>query len=46
MKIDINIDRLTPCLVEVSTGKVFQTVFSLVTQDDIFALTEKGWLFD
>lgn len=46
MKIDIQIDKLTPCLVEVATGKVLQTVFSLVTDEDISGLTEKGWLFD
>ena len=30
MKIDIQIDRLTPCLVDVSTGKELQTVFPLL----------------
>jgi len=46
MKIDIQIDKLTPCLIEVSTGNVLQTVFSLATTDDISGLAEKGWLFD
>ena len=46
MKIDILIDKLTPCLVEVSTGKVLQTTFSVVAEDDLSVLTEKGWLFD
>ena len=46
MKIDILIDRLTPCLIEISTAKVHQTVFSLASEDDTAGLTEKGWLFD
>ena len=46
MKIDILIDKLTPCLVEVKTGKVLQTIFCLASEDDIFGLTKKGWLFD
>ena len=46
MQIDIIIDRLTPCLVEVSTGKVLQTTFSLATPDEINALQSKGWNFD
>ena len=46
MKIDIMIDKLTPCLIEISSGKVHQTVFSLTKKDDITGLTEKGWLFD
>ena len=46
MKIDIVIDKLTPCLIEVSTGKVFQTTFSLATTQDISGLTEQGWFFD
>jgi hypothetical protein len=46
MKIDIFIDKLTPCLVEVATGKVLQTTFSLATKDDIAGLEDQGWLFD
>lgn len=46
MEIDIVIDKLTPCLVEISTGNVLQTVFSLATADDLSGLTEKGWLFE
>ena len=42
MKIDILIDKLTPCLIEVSTGKVLQTVFSIATADDISGLNERG----
>jgi hypothetical protein len=40
------IDKLTPCLVETATGKVLQTVFSLVSEEDILGLPVKGWLFD
>ena len=46
MKIDITIDKLTPCLIEVATGKVLQTIFSLATEHDISSLTDKSWLFD
>ena len=46
MPIDVIIDKLTPCLVEVSTGKEVQTVFSLVTEKEITGLNKKGWLFD
>jgi len=46
MKIDILIDKLTPCLIELSTGSILQTVFSIATEDDISGLREKGWLFD
>jgi hypothetical protein len=46
MKIDIRIDKLTPCLVDVSTGKELQTTFSIAVEEDISGLIEKGWLFD
>ena len=46
MQINIQIDKLTPCLVEVATGTELQTVFSIASDNDIAGLTEKGWLFD
>lgn len=46
MKIDIIIDKLTPCLVELSTGNVLQTVFSIASDNDISGLKKLGWLFD
>ena len=46
MKIEVIIDKLTPCLIEVSTGKEVQTVFSVASEDDISGLAESGWLFD
>ncbi|MCL2078323.1 MAG: hypothetical protein FWH17_00615 [Oscillospiraceae bacterium] len=46
MRLDILIDKLTPCLVEAATGKVLQTTFSLATADDISGLKDKGWRFD
>ncbi|MDR0324785.1 MAG: hypothetical protein LBI19_01650 [Oscillospiraceae bacterium] len=45
MKIDVVIDKLTPCLVESSTGKVLQTTFSLAAEHELSTLTG-GWLFD
>jgi len=46
MKLEIQIDKLTPCLVEITSGKVLQTTFSMVTESEINHLKEKGWLFD
>jgi len=46
MKIDIQIDKLTPCLVDASTGEELQTVFSIASDEDISGLLGKGWLFD
>lgn len=46
MKIDVLIDKLTPCLVDVATGNVLQTTFCLAAEEDIFGLIEKGWFFD
>jgi len=46
MKIEIRIDILTPCLIEVSTGKVIQTTFSVANTSDIQGLREKGWFFN
>ena len=46
MKIDIFIDKLTPCLIEISTGEVLQTTFSVANPVEIRNLKEKGWNFD
>jgi len=46
MKLDIIIDKLTPCLEEVSTGKILQTTFSIATDSDVSDLVTKGWLFN
>ena len=46
MKIDIRIDKLTPCLEEVETGKIMQTTFSIATFAEIKSIRDKGWFFD
>ena len=46
MKIDIIIDRLPPCLVEVESGKVHQTTFSVAKSNELSNLQEKGWNFN
>ena len=46
MSIDVVIDRLTPCLLEVSTGKILQTTFSTASHNDIYILPKKDWNFD
>jgi hypothetical protein len=46
MNIDIQVDKLTPCLIEVATGKILQTTFSIVETSEIQGLQDKGWHFD
>ena len=46
MPLDVLIDKLTPCLVDISTGQILPTIFSVVTKDEIAALRNKGWSFD
>lgn len=46
MGIDIQIDELTPCLVEVETGNVLQTAYRQVDRQELKGLKRKGWLFD
>jgi len=46
MKIDVLIDKLTPCLTEVATGKILQTTFSIAATGELEGLQEKGWNFD
>ena len=46
MKIDIFIDKLTPCLKELATGKILQTTFSIAETFEIKGLQKKGWYFD
>jgi hypothetical protein len=46
MKLDILIDKLTPCLVEAATGEVKLTTFNHASMDDVSGLKKKGWLFD
>lgn len=43
MCLNIQIDKLTPCLEKVSTGKIVNTTFSLATESDLSDL--KGWKF-
>jgi len=46
MKLDIQIDKLTPCLEEVATGKIFQTTFSIAEPYEVQNLQEQGWHFN
>ena len=46
MNMEIQIDKLTPCLVEVSSGKIIPTTFSVVASSELQNLHQKGWLFD
>ncbi|MCL2189150.1 MAG: hypothetical protein FWC16_09550 [Defluviitaleaceae bacterium] len=46
MGLDILIDKLTPCLIEIKTGEVKNTVFMLANEIELRNLPQKGWLFD
>ena len=46
MEITIQIDKLTPCLIEKHTGKKLNTVFKIASDADVEGLRKKGWLFD
>ena len=46
MQIDIVIDKMTPCLVEISSGKILQTTFSVAKTDELMNLQTHGWNFD
>ena len=46
MQIDIIIDRLPPCLVEIETGKIHQTTFSVAKSSELSNLQKQGWNFD
>jgi len=46
MSIDVIIDKLTPCLEEISTGDIYQTTFSIAEIDELDGLRAKGWNFD
>jgi len=37
---------MTPCLVEISTGKILQTTFSVAKTNELMNLQEQGWSFD
>jgi hypothetical protein len=43
--IDIVFDEFTPCLIEKSTGKVFDTEFNKVDKEKVTGLRKKGWRF-
>ena len=44
--IEIEIDELTPCLVERATGREVQTSYSLADKIEMTGLKRAGWLFD
>ena len=46
MSIDVIIDKLTPCLIEISTGNIYQTTFSIAEAKELVRLQAKGWNFD
>ncbi|MCL2045667.1 MAG: hypothetical protein FWG88_04715 [Oscillospiraceae bacterium] len=46
MQINIVIDKLTPCLVEIETGAVHQTSFSVAKDEELHNLQSLGWNFD
>ena len=46
MQIDIIIDKMTPCLIEISSGKILQTTFAVAKADELRNLQAHGWNFD
>ena len=44
--IEIEIDALTPCLIERATGLEVQTSHSLADKLEMAGLKRAGWLFD
>jgi len=46
MSLDVLIDKLTPCLEEISTGNIYQTTFSIAGVEELGGLQASGWNFD
>jgi len=46
MSIDVLIDKLTPCLVEISSGNIYQTTFAIAEVEELDGLQSAGWNFD
>jgi len=46
MTVSIVIDKLTPCLVEIASGAVHQTTFSVAKANELRNLQSRGWNFD
>jgi hypothetical protein len=44
--VDVFIDKLTPCLEEVSTGELYNTVFMPADDADLRNSQKRGWLFN
>lgn len=46
LKVDIEIDRFTPCLVDNRTSEIVQTTYTLADKQDLKDLQKSGWLFN
>ena len=46
MRLDLLIDKLTPCLLELATSELKQTTFSIASSDELEGLQKHGWNFD
>jgi len=46
MPVNIIIDNLTPCLIDVASGTVHQTTFSVAKANELRNLQSHGWFFD
>ena len=46
MGLSIEIDDFTPCLIERTTGKIVNTVFSLASLSELKPLKHQGWNFN
>lgn len=46
MGISIEIDRFTPCLLDISTNQIIDTDYSIATPKDLIGLKKQGWNFN
>ena len=45
-RMDIEIDKFSPCLIERKTGKIINTSYGIVTPTELKTLRKSGWLFN
>lgn len=44
--VDIQIDKITPCLEEVETGRIVRTLYQVAKRTELKDLKKSGWKFD
>lgn len=46
MRVDIEIDQFTPCLLERSTGNLVDTTYQIASKSELAQLKKQGWRFN